>query len=148
MALGHGWTPKFRVTPLSAGNPVVIDISAYQYAVVLQPTWDPEFQVSEMLDRRLTKDRYGYRGRCHIVFELITPSANETELNDSILSPSENDDYLIELSLDGGTTYREVLLEKHQDANLGDKNIGVRIDTVWVTAVLSPTKPSIAAGRW
>ncbi|HEV8455337.1 MAG TPA: hypothetical protein VGQ24_10615 [Gemmatimonadales bacterium] len=147
MALGHGWTPKFRITP-PAGNPYVVDISAYQWLVVFQPTWEPEFLFSEMLDRRLTKTRYGYRGRCHILLELITPSASETELNDSVLNPSEDDDYLIELSLDGGTTYREVLLEKHQDANLGDKNIGIRIDTVWVTAALAPMKPSIAAGRW
>lgn len=147
MALGHSYNPRFRVTP-PGGNPYLVDISVYQWVTILQPTWEPEFLFSEMLDRRLTKTRYGYRGRCQILFEFVTPSANETELTDLLLDQAEDDDHLIELSLDGGTTYREVLLEKHQDGAMGEKNVGVRVDTIWVAAALSPTKPSIAAGRW
>lgn len=145
--MGHSYSTIFRVTPL-AGPTFTVDLSAYQWKTRAQPSYEPVISQKEMVDRSIRQTRYGYRCRVGVDFEFPTPSTDETAFARDLLTVAVDDDQDIELSLDGGTTYRSVLLEEMQQIALADKNIGVRVSTVWVCRDLLTTKPAVASGSW
>ncbi len=145
--MGHSYTAIFRVTPL-AGPAFTVTLTSYQWRTKAQPFYEPVIIQQEMLDRSMRQTRYGYRCRVALEFEFPTPSTDETALAGNVLTVATDDDQSVELSLDGGTTYRTVLLEEMSQAALADKNIGVRVATVWVCRDLLTTKPAVGSGSW
>jgi len=145
--MGHSYSAIFRVTPL-AGPAFTVDLTNYQWKTRAQPLYEPVIAQKEMLDRSVRQTRYGYRCRVLLDFEFPTPSTDETAFARDLLTVAADDDQSIELSLDGGTTYRTVLLEQMEQAALADKNIGVRVSTAWVCRDLLTTKPAVGSGSW
>lgn len=145
--MGHTYVPIFRLTPL-AGDQSTLDISAWQWVNVAQPEVEPVFTEKELLTRGIVQTRYGYRCSVRLELTFITPDANETTFAETILDRAMNDDWEIELSLDGGTTYRKVQLTEFQQVNIEGKNIGVIYSMVWVCEALLTTKPPVASGSW
>lgn len=145
--MGHAYTAIFRVTPL-AGPAFTVALANYQWKTRAQPSYEPVIAQKEMVDRSIRQTRYGYRCRVLLDFEFPTPSTDETALAQNVLTVATDDDQSVELSLDGGTTYREVLLEQMEQVALAEKNIGVRIATVWVCKELLTTKPAVGSGGW
>lgn len=143
----HTYVPIFRVTPL-AGPAFTVALAGYQWNTRNQPAYEPVIAQKEMLDRSVRQTRYGYRVRVAVDFEFPTPSTNETTLAQNLLDVAVSDDQSIELTLDGGTTYRTVLLEAMEQVALAEKNIGVSIKTVWVCRDLLTTKPAVGSGSW
>lgn len=147
MALGHGYTPLFRVTP-PGGAPYTVDVSGYQVLTKAQPLLEAVHIAHELVDRAIDITPYGYRQRARLLFEFFTPSASETEFAQKILTPAENDDYQIELSMDGGANYLVVRLEEFTQDVIQGKNIGITIATTWVCRDLLRGKPAVGSGAW
>lgn len=145
--MGHSYTAIFRVTPM-AGTAYTIDLTNFQWKTRAQPAYEPLITPQEMIDRSIKATRYGYRARVGLDFEFPTPSTNESTLATQVLAAAVDDNQSIEVSLDGGTTYRTAIMESFEQVPLGDKNIGVRIATVWVCSDLLTAKPSVGSGSW
>ena len=150
MGLGHSWSPKFRITP-PAGAVYEVDVSAYQWIRTCQRLVERLASTVELADYSMDQVRHGYHQRARLVFEFFTPSANETDFSDRVLAAAdgEDDDWKVELSLDAGVTYREVLLEEHEESpSIEDKLVGVIVATTWVCKDPIDKKPAIGAGAW
>src|SRR5262245_15159076 len=105
--MAQTYTPKIRLTG-PAGPATTYDLSAYTYVTVQVPSYEALFTESEMLDRSVKTTRYGYRVGVQLNFEFPnSASANETELAETILSRAQDDNWMVELSLDGGSNYKE-----------------------------------------
>jgi hypothetical protein len=145
--MSHAWSPKFRLTP-PAGALLTYDLTAYQYLVTRTVLDEPLFEQMEMLDRSTEQTRYGFRRTAILNFDFPTTSSNETELAQSIITYALDDGWLVELSMDNGTTYREVVLSGYSRQPLADKNIGVRVETVWTVKDMLTALPAIGSGTW
>jgi hypothetical protein len=143
--MSHAYYPKFRLTP-PAGALLSYDLTAYQYVVQRTVQDEPLFEQMEMLDRSTQNTRYGWRRSAVINFEFPTPVTDETTLAESIISKALDDEWSVELSMDNGTTYREVVLSGYTRQPLADKNIGVRVETVWTVADILTALPAISTG--
>lgn len=144
--MAHTYSPRFRVTPM-AGPAATTVLSTMSWNIKAQPMYEPIANQHEIIDRSMEQTRYGYRCRVALDFEFETPSTDETSLA-SILTSAEDDNQMIELSLDGGTTYREVLLEEFNQEALDGKNIGIAVQSVWVCKDILTTKPAVGSGSW
>lgn len=146
--MGHSYTPIFRITP-PAGNSYTVSLAAYQWMRIGQPGFETLHTLHELITRAMGRTPYGYRPRVHFEFDFPTPSSNETELATNLLTPAMDDTYLIELSMDGGTTYRTVLMEDYREGPMAEKNIGRTVSMDWVSAGTPlPNKPAIGSGSW
>jgi hypothetical protein len=59
-----------------------------------------------------------------------------------------DNEYLAELSLDNGATYRQAELVDYQQGPIDDKNIGVRIALDWTCTEPIASKPALGSGAW
>ena len=145
--MSHAWYPKFRLTP-PAGALLSYDLTTYSYVVQRTVQDEPLFEEMEMLDRSVDQTRYGWRRSAVLAFEFVTPSSDETALVESIITYALDDAWSVELSMDNGTTYREVLLSSFSRQPLADKNIGVRIETLWTVKDMMTALTKIGSGSW
>jgi hypothetical protein len=146
--MAQTYLPKLRLTP-PAGAQLTYDLSTYSYLTVIAPSWEPLFTEMEMLDRSVQQTRYGYRVTVSLSFEFPnSESANEAIMAQNIITKAMDDDWVFELSLDSGTTYRTVVLSQYRESRMGDKNIGLAIDTLWTCAAIVLLKPAVLTGGW
>jgi hypothetical protein len=149
MPLGHNWTPIVRVTP-PAGAAYTVTLSGLAWNTITQPSYEGLSEIKEMLTFAVRKVKRGFRVHVHQEFEFFTPTADETTLAEQVITPAcdPDNEYLIELSLDGGTTYRAVDLEDHQRVPIEGKNIGVRHSIDWVCQEPIASLPAVGSGAW
>lgn len=149
MALGHDYTAIVRITP-PAGPAYTVNLSSLGWMTVCQPLYEPLHDVKEMLTRAIRKVRYGFRVHVRQEFEFITPTADETTLAQQVITPAcdPENDYLVELSLDGGTTYRAVELEEVDQGPIEGKNVGVKVTLDWTCVDPIANKPAVGSGSW
>ena len=145
--MSHAWYPKFRLTP-PAGPLLTYDLTTYTHLTTRTVSDEPLFEEMEMLDRSVEQTRYGYRRTALLGFDFPTASSDETALAENILSQAMDDEWMVELSMDNGTTYREVVLSSFSRAPLADKNIGVRVETLWTVKDMGLTLTKIGSGSW
>lgn len=145
--MGHTYSAIFRVTPI-AGDAYTVDISTYTHITTAQPTYEPVLEEKEFIDRSVGITPRGWRCSVSLEFQFPTPSSEETTLATTVLDLAMEDLAKIELSLDGGTTYREVVLTDFRQEALSGKNIGLLQQTTWICKDLLTTKPAIVSGSW
>ena len=145
--MAHAYSVIFRLTP-PAGPQTTINASAMSFLSVAQPRLEAVFTEQELIDRSIAVTPYGYRCMVDMEFQFPTPSTDETSLADNLITRAMDDDWTIELSLDGGTTYREVVLTGFSQEPMGGKNIGVVQSMTWVCSGLLDEKPSVESGSW
>ena len=155
MPLGHSYSPRFRVTP-PAGNPYVVDVSAYAVVQRAQPIREPLAIIKETINRGLRRVSYGFRLKADLVFVFITPSTDETDFAQRVVTPAAAQEtgvegWKIELALDGAAalpTWREVLLEDYVETPPEEKNIGVVVSSLWACTEPVPVKTAVGSGSW
>lgn len=147
MPVGHTYTPIFRITPW-AGAISTLNVSAYKWLKACQPAYVAILIEKETINYGIRHTRKGYRCVVTMQFMFPTPSADETALAQQIVSAFANDQTTVELSLDGGTTYRVVHLQDYQQAVPDEKNIGLLETLQFVCADLLDSKPAIGSGAW
>ena len=146
--MGHTYQPRIRVTPL-AGPAYVVDISAYRHLRVAQPRYAPLIIRKETITRQVRTTRYGWRCVVILAFTFPTPSTDEQNLTSLILDYAIDREATIEISLDGGTTYREVVLaEEYEQTNVEGRNVGVHLVTTWECVEPLERKPAVGSGAW
>jgi hypothetical protein len=146
--MAQTYAPKLRLTP-PAGAQLTYDLSAYRFLSVVQPTWEALFTEMEMLDRSVQQTRYGWRVTVAMSFEFPNAeSATEAIWAANIISKALDDDWVFELSLDSGTTYRTAVLSQYGESRMGGKNIGLTIDTNWTCTAIVTDKPAVLGGGW
>lgn len=143
----HTYTPIFRITPL-AGLPFTVSLVGYQWLRLCQPAYALLVLEKETVNRDIRSSRFGYRCTVTMEFVFPTPSANETTLSQQVVSAFANDDNVVELSLDNGTTYRVVHLVDFQQQVIDEKNIGLIERLVFSCAAHLDNKPAIGSGAW
>src|SRR5258706_9859566 len=104
----YSYSPFLRVTP-PGGAQVTFDLAAISTMQVCQ--WTPEMIVNqkETVRRRIRNIRYGWRLHASFTWIVDPGGASETTLVNLGFYINRNA-HLLELSMDGGTTYRECLI--------------------------------------
>ncbi len=146
----HSWSPKFRVTPVG-GNAYEVSVAAYDAMTVCRPRPVPLPLEQETINLDIITTRRAVRLFVDMVFEFDTPSANEAELVTMVLNPHFEDDAVVELSLDNGTIYREVVLSDEgpkPEAAIEGKNIGTLYSMTWVCVEVLPRFIVLGGGGW
>lgn len=152
----HSWSPRFRVTNPGGGNPVVVDPTAWTaptgtVMTVLRPRPVPTSLEHETLGLGMRTTRRAVQMYVDMVFEFDSGSADEAALVNGVLNPHMQDDAKVELSLDGGTTYREVVLSDESpqpEPTIEGKNIGTVYAMTWVTTEALDRFIVLGAGGW
>jgi len=105
------WSVKFRLTPLN-GLPKTIALDATTLPdcrgpLIIHPTYEPEDDVTEDVLRCMRGRLFGWRCRVELGFAVksMQTQAVLAELRDALIDQETR----VEMSLDGGATYREVL---------------------------------------
>jgi hypothetical protein len=147
MPVGHTYSPIFRITPW-AGAITTLNVAAYQWLRLCQPSYVPILLEKETVNRQIRTSRYGYRCTVTLEFMFPTPSSNETTLAQQILTAFADDRTVLELSLDGGTTYRVVQLSEYQQGVPDEKNIGLIETMILTCAEPLDSKPAVGSGSW
>jgi len=146
--VGHAYQPRIRVTPL-AGPAYVVDISAYRWLIAAQPRYSPIIIRKETINRQVRTTRYGWRCAVVLAFTFSTPSTDEQSLTSLVLDYALDREAKIEISLDGGTTYREVVLaDQYEQQNIQGRNVGITLATVWECVEPLERKPAVGSGAW
>lgn len=131
MAVPFSYQPLLRVTP-PAGAPVTYDLAAIDRMIVAQWMPEPVFKAAETIRRRRVNIPYGWRLRASFAWFVEAGSASEAQLVDIALavnrqgriSPDATDGWLLELSMDNGGLYREVVLDAWPPrTNIQEKNV-------------------------
>lgn len=114
--------PLLRVTP-PAGAPTVYDLGAIDRLIAAQWIPEPLFDAKETLRRTRRNIPFGWR--LHTVFAWVVDagSAGETTLVDIAFAVNRRG-YRLEISMDNGALYREVVLDLWDRTNVEEKNVG------------------------
>lgn len=145
--MAQTYAPQIRLTP-PAGAVQTYALSGWSYLSSIAPSWERLATESEMVDRSVTQTRYGWRVSVAMTLEFPnSETANESTWATSIVTPATDDDWLVEMTLDG-VTWREVVLSQYQETRLGGKNIGLEISTVWTCVDIVTVKPAVLGGAW
>jgi len=116
------YQPLLRVTP-TAGPPIVYDLAAVDRMIVAQWIPEPIFRAFETLRRRRRNIAYGWRLRAAFAWFVEAGSASETTLVDIAFAVNRQG-YKLELSMDNGGLYREVVLDAWPPrTNVEEKNV-------------------------
>jgi len=146
----HGWSPRFRVTP-PGGNPYELDVSAYETLSVCQPRQAPTAIGQETINLEQRTTRRAVQVVVDMVFEFASGSASEAELINLVLNPSLDETFVVELSLDAGATYREVIMAPEAPkivGNIAGKNVGSTYAMSWACVVPLDHYFAAGAGGW
>jgi hypothetical protein len=91
-------------------------------------------------------------GEMHVAYpdmrEIFAMPGTDEEILSDLYGKVLSDDWLIELSLDGGLTWREVLAQEHEISLVEDKAIGLGIRFLFECATPIFTQPPILDGTW
>lgn len=149
---GYTWTPYFRLTPTD-GAVEVVDLSATGITTPGQLSVDlrhqPVVEKREDVNRRVRPLRLGYRCEATLRFYVggdMSDAAKLAKVANALLS----DAYTVELSLDGGTTYREVWLRDWKGPKPADGKTfaGAEYDLRVECVDLIDEIPAIGSGSW
>lgn len=80
--------------------------------------------------------------------EISPRPGRDAEILEDLIAKASQDAYRVELSLDGGLTFRDMNLEPPEIALLKNKYIGHRYDLTFTATELIPARPSTLDGRW
>jgi hypothetical protein len=145
--MAQTYAPQIRLTP-PAGAVLTYNIASYSYVTGIQPAWEELVTETEMLDRSTQQTRYGWR--VTVALSLMFPnaeSANEAIWAQNIVTYAVNDEWLVEMTLDG-VTWRQVVLSQYAEKRAGDKNIGIEVSMLWTCVDIVTTKPALLGGLW
>ena len=143
----YSYTPKIRVTP-PAGAQVVYDLSTWNYLIRSEMRDSAVISEKEMLDLSVDQVRYGTRRSVFLEFDFpVGSTSNETDLI-TIVTRALDDGWMIEVSLDGGTTYRESLLSGYEVEDMEGKKIGRVYRTAWTVKALQLQPAAVLSGTW
>ena len=145
--MAQTYSPQIRLTP-PAGAVLTYNLASYSYVTGIQPSWEELITEMEMLDRSTQQTRYGWR--VTVALGLTFPNsemANEATWAQNIITYAVNDDWVVEMTLDG-VTWRQVVLSQYSERRAGDKNIGLEVSTVWTCVDIVTTKPAVLGGGW
>jgi hypothetical protein len=108
----------------------------------------PLLTEKEMLDFTVEQTRYGFRRSVVLAFEFgVAATADETSLL-TIIEHALDDEWLVELSLNSGTTYREVVLSSYEVEDMADKKIGRVYRTTWTVKDMQTQPVAVLGGSW
>ena len=136
------YQPLLRVTP-PAGLPTVYNLAAIDLMTVAQWIPEPIFSAKETLNRKRRNIPKGWRLRAAFNWVVDAGSASENALVEIALAVNRKG-YLLELSMDNGVLYREVVLEEWPPReNLEGKNVGAlyRVQFVCVALINDDSLP-------
>lgn len=125
------YTPYLRVTPL-AGTATVYQLSTLTFMTVARQIWEPLFLQKETVNRRLINIPLGWRERTLFTFTVESASSAETSLV-AIGLAINHPDATVELSMNGGTLYRTVVLSSWSRMPPEDKNIAAVYEVEFAT---------------
>jgi hypothetical protein len=143
----YTYAPKIRLTP-PAGAQVTYDLSLWQYLTRAEMRDAILVRDDEMLDLSVQQTRYGARRQVFIEAEFpIASTSNENDLIE-IVRRSLDENWLTEISLDSGTTYRYVVLSSYETEDLGAKKIGRAYRMTWTVQALQEQPAAVMGGAW
>jgi len=105
----YSYSPFLRITP-PGGPAITYDLGAIDRMTVAQWWPEPVFNQKETVRRRLHNIPYGWRLRATLAWVIDPGSAAELTLVDIALYINRRA-HLLELSMNGGSTYREAVLD-------------------------------------
>lgn len=119
----YSYSPFLRVTP-PGGAPIINDLAAIDRMIVAQWIPEPVFNQKETVRRRLHNIPYGWRLRLFFAWVVDPGSVSELTLVNVALYINRRA-HLVELSMNGGATYREVVLSGNgwTRNNVEEKNV-------------------------
>lgn len=119
----YSYSPFLRVTP-AGGPPIVYDLGAIDRMTVAQWVPEPLFTQKETVRRTLRNIKYGWRLHVFLTWIIDPGSASELTLVDIGYHVNRNDETL-EISMNGGATYRECVLsgDGWVRSNVEEKNV-------------------------
>lgn len=119
----YSYSPFLRVTP-PGGPAILFDLGALDRMTVAQWIPEPVFNQKETVRRRLKNIPYGWRVRAFFIWVIDPGSASELTLVQIGLYVNRKA-HLLELSMNGGSTYREVVLSGNGwvRSNIEEKNV-------------------------
>jgi hypothetical protein len=145
--MAYSYTPKIRLTP-PAGATVTYDLSSWSYTIRQEMRDAAVISEKEMLDFSVDQVRYGTRRQVFLEFDFpVGSTSNETDLIE-IIRRSLSDEWMVEVSLDGGTTYRESLLSGYEVEDMEGKKIGRVYRTAWTVKALMEQPAAVLGGSW
>jgi len=107
--MGYRWDVRFRLTPMN-GLPKTITLDVTTLAdgrgpILIHPAYDPEDDVDSDVTRTMRGRLFGWRCSVEFGFQIktMTNQATLAEIRDALIDQT----IAVEMSLDGGTTYRE-----------------------------------------
>ena len=108
---GFRWSVMFRLTPLN-GIPQTIALDATTLTegrgpLLIHPSYEPDDEIEEDVLRSMRVQFFGWRLSVELGFRVgtMTDQAVLAEIRDALASPRID----VEMSLDGGSTYRAVI---------------------------------------
>ena len=119
----YSYSPFLRVTP-PAGAALVYDLGAIDRMILAQWVPEPIFSEKETVRRRLRTINYGWRLRIFFAWVVEPGSVSELTLVAVGLYVNRRA-HLLEVSMNGGSTYREVVLSGNGwvRSNVEEKNV-------------------------
>lgn len=119
----YSYSPFLRVTP-PAGAAIVYDLAAIDRMTVAQWIPEPVFNQKETVRRRLHNIPYGWRLRVFFAWVIDPGSVSELTLVDIGLYVNRRA-HPLEISMNGGSTYREAVLAGNgwTRSNIEEKNV-------------------------
>ena len=109
--MGFRWSVRFRLTPLN-GLPTTIALDATTLTegrgpLLIHPSYEPDDDVEEDVLRSMRGRLFGWRLSVELGFRVatLTNQAVLAEIRDALVNPA----VAVEMSLDGGATYRGVV---------------------------------------
>jgi hypothetical protein len=145
--VAYSYAPKIRLTP-PAGAQVIYDLSLWQYLSRAEMRDGILVRDDEMLDLSVQQTRYGARRQVFLEAEFpVASTSNEADLIE-IIHRSLDENWLTELSLDGGTTYRAVILSAYETEDMAAKKIGRAYRTVWTVQAVQEQPAAVMGGAW
>lgn len=142
--MGYAYSARFRVVPPD-GPEVTYTFTGFEPAGL--PTFvEPQYAAEKMSrptpGRKILERHFGFRPQVRFRFELIDVE-DEAALA-ALVSSANKDGFQIYLSLDAGTTEREVLMDSaYPRLPLAGKTAGWETEIAWIATDLIESVPSI-----
>jgi len=136
------YQPLLRVTP-PAGDATVYNLAAIERMTVAQWIPEPLFNPKETLRRKRRNISYGWRLHASFAWFVEAGSASENFLVDLAFAVNRRG-YRLELSMDNGVLYRDVVLEDWPPrTNIDGKNVAAlyRVEFVCVDILSEDSLP-------
>jgi len=128
------YSPILKVTP-PAGPALAYDLAAIDRLIACQWIPEAEFAPKTTLRRRRVNIPYGWRLRYVFAWFIDTPSGTSELTLVDIAFAVNRMGYKLEMSMDGGATYREVVLDAWPPrTNVEEKNVAAIYRAEFVSA--------------